>query len=562
MSFKLKMALSVILSVVAVIAVWLVTARLDEEVAIGSEYYDEILLANELIADVLPPPEYVIESYAYALRYEVTNDAAEREDIVANMTTLQETYNERNVYWQTAIPEFGSLNEVFVQDAYRYGTEFFNAFFERVVPAVHSGNDAEISAAYDALQQSYQSHREMIDETVRQANDYWAKVLSDADSAAANVERMLTIAVIAIAAVLAGLCLYITISMSVSLGDVIRVTKGIADGNLKLSIKEKLLRGRDEMGAICRNMQSALNQLNLYQQYIDEMALVLGSMSEGKLNTQLHGDYAGDFARLKQAFLRFQATMTGTLELVIDSSGRVDSSATQIASGSTNLATGASMQAASMQELNATMADIKSRVSQAADSARNARGVANEALSGAERGERQMERMMTAIGEIGEASERISENMKLIDDIAFNTNILALNASIEAARAGVHGKGFAVVAEEVRSLANQSAEAGNEISRLIEGAVSKVHEGVEIAEDANKTFMALAELVRTVTSSVTEIDEATKQQQMSIAQVTVGMDQISSVIQTNAATAEESSAASAQLASQAAALDAQLAIFK
>jgi methyl-accepting chemotaxis protein len=556
------MALSVLLSVAAVIAVWLVTARLDKQVAIGSDYYDGILLANELIADVLPPPEYVIESYAYALRYEVTNDDVEREEIISTMKALQTTYNERNVYWQSAIPDFGNLNEVFVQDAYRHGTEFYDAFFGRVVPAVQGGDDAEISAAYDALQGSYQSHREMIDETVRQANDYWAKVLSDADAAAADVERMLTVAVVAIAAVLAALCLYITISMSSSLGAVMSVTKGIADGNLKLSIREKLLRGRDEMGAICRNMQSALNQLNLYQQYIDEMALVLGYMAEGKLGTQLRGDYAGDFARLKDAFLRFQSTMTGTLDLVIDSSEKVDSSATQIASGSTNLAAGASMQAASMQELNATMADISSHVAQAADSARSARGVADEALSGAERGERQMAQMMAAIGEIGAASEKISDNMKLIDDIAFNTNILALNASIEAARAGVHGKGFSVVAEEVRALANQSTQAGNEITRLIEGAVAKVHEGVGIAQDANSTFTALADLVRTVTRSVAEIDEATKQQQASIAQVTVGMGQISSVIQTNAATAQESSAASAELASQAAALDAQLAIFK
>jgi methyl-accepting chemotaxis protein len=242
----------------------------------------------------------------------------------------------------------------------------------------------------------------------------------------------------------------------------------------------------------------------------------------------------------------------GTFGLIMSAaSEQTAASASQISASSQTLAEGASEQAASLEETSASLEEMASMTRRNAENAQSAKDLAAQARAAADAGAADMREMNEAIGGIKSSSDNIAKIIKTIDEIAFQTNILALNAAVEAARAGEAGMGFAVVAEEVRNLAQRSAEAARETTAKIEDSIARSEAGVEISA---KVAARLAEIVakaRQVDELVAEIATASREQSQGIEQVNTAVTQMDKVTQGNAAAAEESASASEELNAQA-----------
>jgi methyl-accepting chemotaxis protein len=290
---------------------------------------------------------------------------------------------------------------------------------------------------------------------------------------------------------------------------------------------------------------------NARETYRKEVDRVIGACGSGDLTQR------GDLELLDPVY---RPMMTGinkivdafeeALQRLAEPVASVAVSSQQIAEGSTKLAEGASSQASSIEEISASLEEQTSMTTQNSENAAQAKTLAESAKSSADQGAATMTRMQEAIRAIQTSSEETAKIVKTIDEISFQTNMLALNAAVEAARAGDAGKGFAVVAEEVRSLAQRSAEAARTTAELIEGSTSNAQRGVSISEEVQKILTVINEGATKVNDLVAEIAAACKEQASGIGQVNEAVDQVNKIVQENSANSEQSAAAAGELDSQ------------
>ena len=333
----------------------------------------------------------------------------------------------------------------------------------------------------------------------------------------------------------------------------------IAQGNFDVALAVK---SRDEIGRLAQAFGLTIGQLVNYQGYIDEISQTLLAVSQGDLTVSPQRDYTGQFKQLKDNLEAMLENLNVTMMRINQSASEVDSGADQVSTGAQALSQGATEQASAIQELSASLEEVTAQIRQNAENAKQAHGKTDFAGAELRSSNDKMRETVAAMAQIAEKSNEISKIIKVIDDIAFQTNILALNAAVEAARAGEAGKGFAVVADEVRNLAGKSAQAAKNTTALIEETMAAVHNGSSLSAATAKSLAQSAQETQAAIALIDKIALATQEQATAIVQINLGVEQISSVVQTNAATAQQSAAASEELSSQSNLLEGLITRFK
>jgi Methyl-accepting chemotaxis protein len=234
-----------------------------------------------------------------------------------------------------------------------------------------------------------------------------------------------------------------------------------------------------------------------------------------------------------------------------DSSSQVAAASGQLSASAQQLSQGSAEQASAIEETSSTLQEAALMLQQNNVNTKQAAQLYGQATEAANNGSNEMQEMMASINEIKKSSDQIAKIIKVIDDIAFQTNILALNAAIEAARAGEAGMGFAVVAEEVRNLAQRSAQAAKDTTAIIESNIELSMKGVSVAGRVSQAFMEITSQANKVHQLMNEITAASEEQAQGVEQVNKAIIQMENVTQQNAASAEESASASEELSAQA-----------
>lgn len=326
--------------------------------------------------------------------------------------------------------------------------------------------------------------------------------------------------------------------------------KEIQEGRMDASIDYE---AEDEIGEIVKVVNEFSNELS---EIIIDVSGILDKMSDGNfgVRTTMEKQYKGDFRKILMSIREIRGKLGTVLSHIKESAEEVNAASEQMSNAAQVLAEGSTEQAGSVEEILAMVSDVEEKAKFGADCAKEANDHAEEVKSQAEAGRYRMDQMVKEMEILSQTSQAIETIIETIEEIASQTNLLALNASIEAARAGEAGKGFAVVAGEIGKLANQSSEAVTNTRTLIEKSLSQVEVGNNIVRQTAEAFAAVHNGIGQVVSLNGRMYEECKAQVHAMEDILGGIEVISGVIQNNSASAEETSATSAELATHAAAL--------
>lgn len=320
----------------------------------------------------------------------------------------------------------------------------------------------------------------------------------------------------------------------------------LANGDLKTPTK--ISRTKDETQVLSASLSNTVNSIN---GYISELSKILSSISEGDFDVSVEGEFHGDFVIMKESLNSIIVSLSQMLMSVQDSSKQVLETAGIVSESAVQVHTGSSEQSSSLMVLTEETKAIEENISEVDNNTRMAGELMEKAKTSMDAGDANMKNLLKAMEDINNNSLEITKVNRILENIAAQTNMLALNASVEASRAGEFGKGFAVVASEVRELAAQSTDSAKHASEVINSSLKAIENGVIYAKQAAESFDDINEVTSKMTDITKRLEESVSVQKESLANMSDQIAQISNVAQRNLDSSYESTTASQKLHKQA-----------
>jgi len=504
---------------------------------VGGPLYDKIKLGNDLVADILPPPEYVIEAYL-----EVTLALSDPAAVAAHrdrLVQLKKDYDERRDYWTKSDLE-PALKTMLVESSDADVRKFWTAVERDFLPALAAGNQAAAARSYADITRAYTAHRAVIDDIVKRTND---------DNAATETEATASVKAFSIALWSVSALVVLIVGagvLGVGIGVVrpITVMTGVmgrlADGSLDISIPS--LERRDEVGAMAKAVQIFRdNARRVRDMEIEQVALKQRSEAERRdAMRRVAGDFEATIGEIVKVVWSASTEIEDAAATLTTSAESTQALSATVAAASSQSSTNVTSAAAASEEMAASVNEIGRQVEEAQKIARSA----------VDQAERTNQRVAT----LSQAATRIGEVVKMINEVAEQTNLLALNATNEAARAGEAGRGFAVVASEVKALAAQTAKATDEIASQITQMQHATGDSVSAINEIGMTISRISEISSAIAAAVEEQGAATHEIARNVQEAASGAREVtSSIAQVNRG-AVDTGAAAAQVHGSASAL--------
>ncbi|MDX2202271.1 MAG: methyl-accepting chemotaxis protein [Hyphomicrobiaceae bacterium] len=547
------------------------------ELKVNGPIYNRIILGKDLVADVLPPPAYLIESYLEATLISKSPEAYR--DHVPKLERLRKEYFERHEFWKKQ-EQPAPLRKALLETAHQPAVLFWHTIESRLIPALERASAADIAAAYKDLTDAYAAHRKGIDEVV----EITSRLNTETEAGAAEEERVYTSVIVAAAVggivfillCVAGVALRLVQPMLSLQSAMTR----LAQGDLAVDVPGATR--TDELGqmaaAVAHLKQASLDKERMEkeaaehrrqmdaeraererertreteeaQATIEALAGGLAALARGDLKVRIDAPLPARVETLRKDFNNAVASLRDIMLGILDGASSIRASSGEIATGADDLSRRTEQQAASLEQSVAALGEIATTLKSSAERAAVARDVVSAARHDAEAAGKIVRSTVDAMDGIAKSSRDIGQIIGVIDEIAFQTNLLALNAGVEAARAGEAGRGFAVVASEVRALAQRSAEAAREIKTIISTSSSQVTDGVTLVDQTGEALGRILRQVNEISTVVSAIATGSQDQATGLAEISRAMNQMDEVTQKNAALVEETTAASRSLVDQ------------
>jgi methyl-accepting chemotaxis protein len=544
---------------------------------VGGPLYSQIVLGKDLVADILPPPEYILESYLEATL--ALDDPRTLAVHRARLVQLHKEYDERHAYWLEQSME-SAIKDAMTKRSHDEVVRFWEQTESAFLPALARGDNAAAHRAYAIMSEAYAAHRSVVDEIVAATNMKNAAT----EAYAASQDRMYSTIVWGVAGLvlvaLVGGIFWIAFRV---IRPIVRMTASmsrLAKHDLEIAIEGA--HRSDEIGELAlalvnfrqaivegeaarddaqtqrqrvedeqrKNFEAQAETSKNQTHVVEALASGLAQMATGDLGYRLSQPFPATYQKLRDDFNAAMNQLQDAMKLIKASVLAIHTGSDEISRSAEDLSRRTEQQAASIEESAAALGQITAAVRRTAEGAVETNAVVAAAKADAEQSGKIMHSAVGAMNEIEQSARRIAQIISVIDEIAFQTNLLALNAGVEAARAGDAGRGFAVVASEVRALAQRSAAAAKEIKALIATSTDQVGTGVRLVGQTGQALDRIEISIAEINKLVGEIASSAKEQASGLDEISSAIDQMDQVTQQNAAMVEENTAASFGLASE------------